>query len=197
MFRLYDSFRCYDDNLQPYCFSVEYHSETGNLHAGVCEDGFHLKSIGNRHILNTPTFMTGTFSTVLRFNYMREFDPRFTVWFQYDLTSRCGLGIRLRYDLAGSLELSLVSVSGTLVQVLERELLGDVQIGELQWVELTLQKQQEQLWCAVAGRTVRFPIACKPGKLALERDNFIGELILKELRFETQEEYEREALLPQ
>lgn len=197
MFRLYDSFRCYDDNLQPYCFSVEYHSETGNLHAGVCEDGFHLKSIGNRHILNTPAFMTGTFSTVLRFNYMREFDPRFTVWFQYDPTSRCGLGIRLRYDLAGSLELSLVSVSGTLVQVLERELLGDVQIGELQWVELTLQKQQEQLWCTVAGRTVRFPISCKPGKLALERDNFIGELILKELRFETQEEYEREALLPQ
>lgn len=197
MFQLFDSFRCYDDNLQPYCFSVERHTETDNLHAGVCKDGFHLKSIGNRHILHTPSFVTGTFSTVFRFNYMKEFDPRFTILFQYDPTCRRGFGIRLWYHLAGSVELSLVSVSGTLVQVLDTKWFDAFRISEMEWVDLSIQKQQERLRCAVAGRAAEFLFNCAPGKLALERDSFIGELILKELRFETQEEYETSVLLPE
>mgnify|MGYP004625088791 CR=1 FL=1 len=56
MFEIFDNFKAYDENRQPYTFSVERHTETANLHAGVTEEGFSLKSIGNRHILNSPVF---------------------------------------------------------------------------------------------------------------------------------------------
>lgn len=195
MFQLFDSFRCYDDNLQPYCFSVERHTATENLHSGVHEDGFHLKSIGNRHILNTPSFTTCTFSTTFRFNYMKEFDPQFTVLFQYDPLARSGYGLRLRYHLSGSLELSLVSVNGTLVEVLERAMLENVAIEELAWVSMTVIKQRDVIACNVADRDVAFAFESGFGKLALERDSFIGELILKELRFETQDVFESQIRL--
>lgn len=50
MFKVFDSFKAFDENCQPYTFSVERHTETANLHAGVTADGFSLKSVGNRHI---------------------------------------------------------------------------------------------------------------------------------------------------
>ena len=48
MFILSDDFKTHDDNLQPYSFSVERHTEIEDLHAAVDERGFVLKSIGNR-----------------------------------------------------------------------------------------------------------------------------------------------------
>lgn len=196
MFQLFDSFRCYDDNLQPYCFSVERHTETDNLHAGAHEDGFHLKSIGNRHILNTPSCKTFTFSTTFRFNYMQEFDPCFNILFQYDPTIRRGYGLRLKYVLSGSLEVSLVLVHDTLVETLDRRVLNGISIGELEWVKLTLEKRLDAIVCTVAEQDITFDFESTSGVLALERENFIGELILKNVCFKTEEEFETKTLLP-
>lgn len=35
MFELFDSFRAYDENKEPYTLTLEQHTETANLHAGV------------------------------------------------------------------------------------------------------------------------------------------------------------------
>ena len=62
MYRLYDDFRACDDNRQPYSFSVEKHTPIDNMHAWVKDECFCMASIGNRYILNTPGFTSGSFA---------------------------------------------------------------------------------------------------------------------------------------
>ena len=54
MFKLIDPFKTFDDNLQPYTMAAELHTEIPNMHSGVDERGFSLRSIGNRYIFCTP-----------------------------------------------------------------------------------------------------------------------------------------------
>ena len=52
MFRLKDSFKTCDDNLQPYTMRAERHTEILDLHSGVDERGFSFRSVGNRYIFS-------------------------------------------------------------------------------------------------------------------------------------------------
>lgn len=83
MFEIYDNFTAFDDNKIPYTVSCERHTETANLHAGVTDAGFALKSVGNRFILHTPAFQTGVFSADLTFSYPQEIDPCIQLIFGY------------------------------------------------------------------------------------------------------------------
>ena len=84
MFQLYDNFISSDENMQPYSFTVERHTHVENLHTKVCDGCFHMGSIGNRYLLNTPEFFTGRLTFDFKMNCLEGHDPKFILFFQYD-----------------------------------------------------------------------------------------------------------------
>ncbi len=196
MFRLYDEFRSFDENRQPYSLTAERHTETANLHAGVTEMGFSLKSVGNRHILNSPPFVSGELSFCFRINYMQEIAPEFSVLFGYDTEKRRGSGIRVHYDLAGALTVSLIETEKSLVTVREERRFDDVCWNEEESIPFSLTAEPGGVVCRVSGLEAAFSCNVQPGYMAIERAAFIGELILNGLCLEIRDELPERELLP-
>ncbi len=196
MFQLKDSFTAYDKNRQPYTFRVERYTEKDNLHAGVTEEGFSLKSVGNRHILNTPAFHTGAFFMECKVTFPQEYAPEFLIYFQYDERTRRGLGIRVRYLTGGGLELALASVEGSRIETEAVQDFPDYRLKEGAFMPVRLEVGEDRAVCCVDGREAVFPCDCLRGRLALERRNFIGELIIRQIAFETNEEFRSHMVIP-
>jgi len=197
MFQIQDSFIAYDKNKQPYSFTVERHTETDNFHAGVIEEGFSLKSVGNRHILNTPKFHTGTFFAEFKATFLKEFDPEFLLLFHYQEEVRKGEGIRIRCRLDGLLEMELVSVEGSSIVVQAQKSFTDFYLSEESFLPLTLEIREDRISCCVDTKEAVFSILSGAGRLAIERSNFIGELILKKIAFESRDEFQSRIIIPQ
>lgn len=191
MFKLFDDFTAYDENKQSYTFSVERHTETANLHSGVTEGGFALKSIGNRYILNSPRFTTGVFCISLTVSYPYEIDPVFQMIFGYDEETRTGLGLQFTYVIGGNLSVCPISVkNGTytpLAAAIEREAV----FRENEFSQLRLELCEKCVLCRVGDAEFSFDIKNRRGRLAIDRGAFIGELIIRDLSFETAEEFEK------
>lgn len=196
MFNLKDEFKAYDDNKQPYCFEVERHTDTENLHAGVTDEGFSFKSIGNRFVLNTPPFKTGKFKTEFKITYLAEYNPVFAVIFQYDEKLRKGRGIRFEYDLNGFVNISLADIDKINTDIVETKKIDGLQINEESFFECEITVEEKRIVCRIDSHEVAFECACKEGRLAIERKNFIGELILKKIEFQSEDEFEIKNILP-
>jgi len=83
MFKLYDDFRACNSNKQPYSLTAERHTPIDNMHAWVKDECFCMASVGNRYILNTPAFSSGSFAMSFKVSYMAEFASNFFVAFGY------------------------------------------------------------------------------------------------------------------
>ena len=198
MFNLYDNFVVSDSNKQPYSFSVERHTETSNLHAWVIDDEFHLSSVGNRHILNVPAFRTCEFKMNFRINYLAEFSPNFMVLFQYDEASRCSKAIRFTYDLKVGIVIALVNVNSNGIQIektIEKEFSSPLNEQTLTMLELTI--ETDKIYGMIGDADFSFDCESKKGKLAIERQNFIGELIIDNVSFKTNDEFAEETIIPE
>ncbi len=211
MFQLFDPFRSYDANRQPYSFTVERHTETDNLHAGVRPRfadghspdggidnsvlGFSLKSVGNRHILHTPRFADGLFETAFCVTFLKEIDPEFTVYVRYDETTRTGEGVRLHFGLNGVLTASLVRLQGSSAETMDTQSTAFA-LTDSEFVPLSITIAPEQVSCRVGGAEFVFSLTKGRGRLAIERGNFIGELILKQIGFVSPEEFASRSILP-
>lgn len=196
MFQLKDTFRSYDHNRQPYTFHIERHTETANLHAGVIREGFSLKSVGNRHILNTPEVVSGRWQIDFRINYMEVMDPEFVLFFGYDEIRREGMGVRLHYHLGGGLDIGLVSVEKSLIREIDKKTYENVRWTENETVSLELNVHRMSVICAVSSVQAEFACENASGRLAIERNSFIGELILEKMSFETEDSLKVKNLLP-
>jgi len=152
--------------------------------------------LGNRHILTTPEFQTGRFSMEYSVTFLREIDPAFTVYFRYDEQQRCSYGVRFRYCLSGSLELEKVYTERSLVTALEKRCLTGVRFDEDRRENLKLEITTEFLRVSASGRSVLFAIKGGAEKIALERDNFIGELLIYNAEFESRDDFEEISVLP-
>lgn len=183
MFKVFDSFKAFDENCQPYTFSVERHTETANLHAGVTADGFSLKSVGNRHILNSPAFSTGEFKMNFKITLPYEINPEFIIAFQYDEKTRSGKAIRIVYDTSGKLCIDLIEVKNSEYRQISEGKSVSWHMPENDFVGLVLKIESESVSCCVDGMNFSFACRSNPGKIAIERKNFIGELIIKNFRF--------------
>ncbi len=197
-FQITDTFQAYDTNKQPYSFTVERRTETANLHAWVENDSFHLASIGNRHILNTPAFRLGRFEMSFHFNYMEISNPGFTVLFHYDEATRKGHGIRFEYDLAShSFYISYMDVDKT------RKLVEAAQIVKLPEA-LEEKPYPFVLWIGenfaagtIAGEPYSFDCYGRKGKLAIERHEYLGEMIIDHISFMSQDDFNMECVQPE
>lgn len=196
MFSIVDDFRSSDVNKQPYSFSIERHTPIDNMHAWVDNDSFHMASIGNRYILNSPVFLNGEFNMSFKISYMSTIRPKFFIFFGYDEVSRCGYGISFAYDLANTITLCLVEVYNKYTSTLQQnnvELAAPLVDGEEYLCNLKLDGG-----CAsgnVAGADFSFSFQPRKGKLALERENFIGELIIDNISFVSSDDFNFENIL--
>ncbi len=197
MYLLKDSFHTHDANKQPYSFAVERHTETANLHAWVQEDGFHLASVGNRHILNTPAFTHGTLEMTFGFNCMEEIRPGFILMFQYDEASRKGLGVRFDYDLTSAFEIALVEVNGLFLTAKAKTVAQLSEPLQEQLYPFSMTIGDAGVSGSIAGVPFAFDCPAARGKLALERREYIGEMIIGEIRFATEDEFAAETLIPE
>lgn len=192
MFNLADDFTAFDENKQPYSFSVERHTETANLHAGVTEDGFEMKSVGNRFILNSPRFKTGVFEMDFTISYPYEVNPCFMLIIGYDKMKRSGIALKLFYDIgANKLSAQIVSLDGKILSdMVERE-------WHLQksGAHLALCIEDKFIKCTVDDVVFEFDFSCSEGYFAIDRSSFIGALIIKRFTFCTQDELSSEEVL--
>lgn len=197
MYRLYDNFVSGDDNKQPYSFSLERHTPIDNLHTRVENNTFNMASIGNVYILNTPPVESGHFETKFKITYMAEFGPDFTVFFGYDEKTRKGYGIRFYYDLKDSITVDLMKID-----ISERRCIESVShkitapFTEDTYYTFELDIKDNMVSAKIAGYEYQFDIKSPKGKIAIERANFIGELILDYVLFETDEEFRKENIIP-
>lgn len=194
MFSLKDKFISFDNNFQPYTFSVERHTETANLHAGVTADGFALKSIGNRFILNTPKFQNGKFDMNFKISYMKEKDPCFVIIFSYDEKSRKGNGLKITYHIGKNISALPVTVDGCEYAPVSKEVLLDTVISENEASSLSFELNKGKARLYINGKDVTFDVAETEGRLAIDRENFIGELIICDFSFSSEDEFESERI---
>lgn len=190
MFTMKDNFSGHDENRQPYSFEVEQHTYVENLHAGVCDGRFHLKSVGNRHVLNTPPFKTGCFSMEFCITVLKQFDPVFTILFQYDKKIRSGMGLRFHYELAGILHVELIQCREHRILVLDEKFIQNFKLEDSKVCSMDFIISKKGVFCKIGEAELSFECECQKGQLAIERDNFIGELILQNISFESEDDFE-------
>ncbi len=194
-FQITDTFQAYDANKQPYSFTVVRCTETANLHARVENDSFHLASIGNRHVLNTPTFRLGKLEMAFHFNYMEVYNPGFTILFHYDEATRKGHGIRFDYVLdSRSFRISLMEVDKTRKTVLSvREVKLNAPLEEKPY-PFVMEIGEESIFGTIAD--VPYSVVCAggKGKLAIERHGYLGELIIDQIRFTSPDPFAMECV---
>ncbi len=196
MYILFDDFRASDENKQPYSFSAERHTPIENLHTWVKDDTFHLASIGNRLILNTPKFLNGEFAMNFKITYMSEIRPKFMIFFGYDECTRKGNAIYFTYDLENTVTISLLSVHNNYVTVLESaDTHIDSPLIEDTYYLYELKAEDNKVCGSIAGVNFSFAVDAKKGKLAIERGDFIGELIIESVSFTSSDEFESENVI--
>ncbi len=190
MYKLFDDFRASDANKQPYSFTVERHTPTDNLHAWVEDDVFHMASVGNRMVLNTPQFKKGTFEMRFKISYMSEISIKVRVLFGYDERTRQGNAVYFYYDLQNTVTLSLVNIHNSHVTVLEsKETYIDTPLAEDTFYMWQLQTDENAVSGSVAGVPFFFDIAPRKGKIAIERADFIGELMMESVSFTSPDDF--------
>lgn len=198
MYKLFDDFRGADENKQPYSFSVERHTPTDHLHAWVENDIFHMASVGNRMVLNTPNFKNGTFEMQFKVSYMSEIPIKFFVAFGYDEPSRKGHAIYLHYDLENKVTISLAKIHNNLITILEsKENHIDTTLSEESFYLYRLQVEDNTVSGSIAGVEFSFDVENTKGKLAIERVDFIGELLIESVSFTSDDTFESENIIPE
>ncbi|MBR5157775.1 MAG: hypothetical protein IKW59_08425 [Clostridia bacterium] len=195
MFELKDHFTGHDENLQPYSFELEKHTYVENLHAAVHDKHFHMKSVGNRYVLNTPKFKTGSFRTEFLITFLKEYDPCFTVFFQYDKKTRRGLGLRFTFALSGTLAVALIKQEEHRSAALSEKVLNDFNLDETKFLPLNIDIDENEISCAIGTKNISFDCDCAPGQIAIERKNFIGELIFKDIYFKSDDNLKTRSIL--
>lgn len=196
MFTINDNFTSYNQNRIPYTFSVERCTETANLHAGVTKDGFSLKSIGNRFILNSPEFENAVFKTDLLISYPLEIDPCFRLIFGYDKKSRTGNAVQITYHIEEK------SLSAVLVAVENGQYTCISEVYTQNWllpvdkpVRLSLEISDSKIDLKADDAEFLFTCRNTRGNFAIDRDAFIGELIIKSISFVTEDDFEKESII--
>lgn len=190
MFKISDNFSAFDGNKQPYSFAVERHTETANLHSGVTERGFSLKSIGNRYILNSPAFANGTFEMNFMITYPFEIDPVFYILFGYDEKHRAGWGVQITYHIGRALSAVLVSVkNGKYTEMSEPCEIQQV-LTDGEWAKLYIEICSKYVILKINNGKFKFNCDADKGKLCIDRNAFIGELIVKDFAFYSDDDFE-------
>lgn len=197
MFQLFDDFKVYDDNLQPLSLETERHTPIDNMHAEVENGEFCFNSIGNRLIFKTPELSHFRLELKFGFTCLYEFDPNFTVLFQYNKKTRQGKGLTVRYSLEKKLVLSLIALDKMKVRELDTAVLDDMPITEEDRLTLTMELAGGTLSGDIDGKPFRF--ACGEGKgyVAMERKNYIGQWIIKSFCLTSDEEMEEALVVPE
>lgn len=190
MFKIKDDFSKCDDNKQPYSFELEQHTYVPNLHATVHDNGFHLQSVGNRYILCTPPVKSGKLAFDFVITFLKEYDPKFTVYFGYDKKTRCGMGVRLWYELGGKLSAELISEDNYCAKVLQSVSFDGFVLDETKSVHFEMVLTNDGVSCTVGENTFAFDCKYSRGYIAVERRDFIGELIISDIEFETEEGFD-------
>lgn len=196
MFILDDNFKTHDDNLQPYSFSVERHTEIEDLHASVDERGFVLKSIGNRFILNSPRLNNFELNIKFGYTFLAEFNPVFNVLFSYDKKTRCAQGLKVTYDLGGRLIFTLINLDRMKITECESVCIDEFEISEGDITELRIKCKGNMLFVSLSDKLFKFDIKDNKGYIALERKNFIGELIIKEITLLSDDDLSETEIVP-
>ena len=198
MYQLTDSFTLHDDNLIPHTLRPEIHSAVQNLHASVDERGFVMGSIGNRWIVNTPALQLFSLCLTFSYTYLERFDPCTYIFFGYDARNRKGDGIRLKYSLSGEMLVSLVKVDRMKITEAGEDIkFENFKIDENEKIDLSLSVEANAVKGSIGERKFSFAIDAVCGNIALERKNFIGEWIIREISVSSEDELEAEALLPE
>lgn len=195
MFKLFDDFKTHDNNNQPYSLRVERHTEIKDLHAGVDERGFSLKSIGNRFVLNTPSVKTFKLSMKYCYTFMQEYDPSFNIFFGYNTALRCGYGLSFVYILGGGMKVSYIRVNRMKIDVISSLMLPLYSICDEESTKLNISFDGKSLTGDIDGQGFSFCAEEAIGRLAIERKNFIGELIISELSLESKDDLPGEIIL--
>lgn len=197
MYKLFDDFKTYDSNLQPYSFTCERHTHVDDLHASVEERGFNLRSFGNRFILNTPKLCSFALETCFSYTFMEEINPVVDIYFGYDRGRRLGTGIRLEYELSGSMIVSLLSLEKMKQSIRSTVTLENYHIEEGEIVELTLKLEGSLLSGRIGDRSFEFNTEVTKGYIAIERKNFIGEFIIRSISVASDDEISEEIIIPE
>ncbi len=197
MFRLKDLFKTCDDNLQPYTMRAERHTEILDLHSGVDERGFSFRSVGNRYIFNTPELSEFELSMTYAYTFMEEYNPAFNILFGYDIKKRLGLGLRFEYCLGGGMTVSYINVDRMKISVKSQLTLPDFEAEEDKDVILNLKCGGGIVSGTIGNSSFAILIDDFCGAVGMERDNFIGELIVREYTLKSDEDFEEEIILPE
>ncbi len=197
MFQLFEDFKTFDDNLQPYSLIPERHTAIENLHGKVEKGEYGFNSIGNRMLLQTPVLQN--FSLVLSFGFtlIQEVSPNFTILFHYNRKTRQGLGLRFTCLLPTGSMAELVSVDKIRVTPLEQVRTNAVTLEEGQRYTLSMKLFGERLTGSVAGLSFSFSVPPGQGFLALERKNYIGQWLISGFRLESPDSLTERDLIPE
>lgn len=190
MFKLVDHFKTFDNNLQPYTMSAELHTEIRDLHSGVDERGFSLRSIGNRYIFCTPDLKQFNFDLTYFYTYMEEYNPTFNVFFGYNNKRRTGYGLMFVYTLGGGMKVSLIEVDRMKITPVSEVSLPSYIIGEEEKTHLRLSLNDGKIEGDLDGNKFTFNAPETKGKIAIERSNFIGEFVLTDVSISSEDAFD-------
>ncbi|MBO4896811.1 MAG: hypothetical protein J5590_00755 [Clostridia bacterium] len=195
MFKLIDPFKTFDDNLQPYTMAAELHTEIPNMHSGVDERGFSLRSIGNRYIFCTPDLTQFKFDLTYFYTYMEEYNPTFNVFFGYDKKRRTGLGLMFVCSLGGGMKVSLIEVDRMRITRVSETELSSYSIGEEEKTHLHLALKGTKIEGDLDGHKFSFDVPETKGRIAIERSNFIGEFVMCDVSITSDDTFEEKTYI--
>lgn len=196
MFTLCEDFSVCDDNKQPYSLETERHTAIDDLHARVENGEFAFHSIGNRFVVKTPRF--SSFNVSLRFGFtsLYEFKPNFNLLFHYDKQARQGEGLRLVYNLDGTVTLSYILLDKMRTETVRSVTLAGITMTEGERYELSVSVSGISLLGTLCGQSFSFTVRDASGYIAIERKNYIGSWLIQKLTVTSNDAVRTTVLLP-
>ena len=196
MFRLYDTFEEYDDRKQSYAFDIEKSSDLSHLHAHTGADGYYLDCPGNKYLLRTPKVHDFALAISVRYTMLTNFDTDVRIHFGYDRRERTGYALELEWKLDGTIAAHLLRIADVHEERISTLDVGHADLAEGQWYPITVKIKGTTLQGSVAGVCFAMQIPdFERGLVGLQRGRFIGEWIIREMAFETEEEFAEETIL--
>ncbi|MBR6747654.1 MAG: hypothetical protein IKM07_01845 [Clostridia bacterium] len=211
MFKLTETFREYDERKQSYAFDIEKNSDLAHLHAYTGADGFHVTCPGNKYLLKTPKVHDFTLKLSVSYTQLTNFDTNMRIVFGYDRRERTGYALELEWRLDGGVTLRMLRVEDVHPTVLYKLDIGNAPLREDESYPMEFDFREGYVRGQVSG--LHFMMALPAYEKGLvgfwrafftqegpvnvrSRGHFIGDWILSELLFETDEEMEEELVDP-
>ncbi len=195
-----EDFKSHDEHFHSYQMEVERSSDFIHQHAEIKENHYSLLCPGNKHFCRMPDLLNFRFTTF--FSYSPDFlsCAEWMVFFQYDRVTRCGMALAVEYcpeSFGACLKIKLKQIRENHEILCHETSFDSTEMTIGTEYELSFSCSGKSLRGECAGKKFEFSLPDSVrGAVGIGRRTFVGEVMFREIRIESDDPLPVSCVLP-